>query len=519
MPGRSRAPIAIAAAIGAHLTALRAGFVWLDHAHIEDRAALVEKGDLVSAFTHGFAGTGYYRPLVSLSLSLDAALGGPLVFHATNLLLHAAAAAMTTVAGEALGLTRRAALFAGVLFAVHPLSSLVASAIAFRSESLLVIALLGLVWAHVRERPLLAAAAVAVAALTKETGLALAPLLVVALALGRRAQGSPAARPPLRPKLLVAEALALAACVALRVRFAPSWRASHEPLSAADALGTRLASIGKAGAAVLLPIDRGVCDAFSVTHPWQPGAVAGLAILVVIAILAWRERGVALLLALSLLPMLQLVPVARWWSPHYLYLPFAFVAMRVGAFVEERLGKTSVRVVGGAAALLGALSLHDGLRYLDDTELWAPEVKRQPTCLEGQFYLGEVERLAKRWEPAARRYEAALAPRAGVLAYVDRGAALQNLGTVRLEQGRHAEARRAFASALEGTRDPSRRRELTHDLAAAALGEGDAADALRLLEPELARPDAMKPSLALAASALERLGRAGEAEALRARAR
>lgn len=513
---RGAALTVAATAAASHLTALRAGFVWLDHAHIEDRAALVEPGHWLAAFTHGFAGTGYYRPLMSLSLSLDALAGGPAVFHATSIACHAAAAVMTTIAAEALGLSRRAALLAGLLFAAHPLSSLVANAIAFRSEAIVAFALLALVWAHLRVRPVVAALALVLAALTKETGLVLAPLFVVALELSpkARAKARKGEKARGRTSLFVAEGLALAGCAALRYRFAPAWRASHEPLSIADGIGTRLASAGKSVAAVILPVDRSICDAFPITHWWQPGAIAGLAVLIVVALLAWRERGIALLLACAMLPMLQIVPVARWWSPHYLYVPFAFVAMRAAAFAEERLRKRATLVVGIAAALLGALTLYEGQRYADDASLWVPEVTRQPACREGQFYLGEVERNAKQWDAAARRYEAALAPRPSVLAYVDRGAALQNLGTVRLEQGRFGDARRSFATALEGTTDPQRRRELTHDLAAAAFGDGDPTEALRLLASEIDRPDAMRASILVAKAALEKLGRHEEARRL-----
>lgn len=106
------------------------------------------------------------------------------------------------------------------------------------------------------------------------------------------------------------------------------------------------------------------------------------------------------------------------------------------------------RPVACGAAAFGGVTLYDGGRYVSDTTLWAPEVTHQPACREGQFYLGEAEREAHRCESAASRYEAALAPRSGVLAYVDRGAALQNLGVVRLEQRRFGDARRAFRAAL-----------------------------------------------------------------------
>src|SRR5690606_24068735 len=129
----------------------------------------------------------------------------------------------------------------------------------------------------------------------------------------------------------------LALALALRLAFAPAWRATHEPLSTGDAIGTRLAALAKSVAAVVLPIDRTICDAFPVTQAWRPTALAGGAALVLLAYGAYKKRGVFLLLFLAVLPSLQIVPVMRWWSPHYAYLPLAFVAMLAGDTVD-RLG-------------------------------------------------------------------------------------------------------------------------------------------------------------------------------------
>src|SRR5688572_5976521 len=180
-------PLAIAAAaFVTHVTALGAGFVWLDHAHIEAGAAIAKPAEWASLFGQGFAGTGYYRPLTALSLSIDALVSsGPLLFHLVNLVWHALASIGVLRAAEALGLEKKSATFAGLLFAVHPVSALVAGAIAFRSEAMLVVALSGLVWAHGRQRPAIAALAVFGGALTKETAIVLAPLFVAAMEIER----------------------------------------------------------------------------------------------------------------------------------------------------------------------------------------------------------------------------------------------------------------------------------------------------------------------------------------------
>lgn len=488
----------LASAIATHVTALGAGFVWLDHAHLEEGLAVARPSAWGSLFMHGFAGTGYYRPLMALSLSVDALAGGPLVFHLTSIAWHALAAVLVLLVADVLGVARRAALAAGVLFAVHPVSALVADAIAFRSEAMIAAALLALVWAHEKKRPLLAACALIGGALTKETALVLAPLFIVALEISRAERDLPARR-----RVFAAEGAAFAVAVALRLAFAPAWRASHEPLALGDAIGTRLAAIAKTVAAVVLPIDRSVCDAFPITHAWHPTALAGVVAVAALAYGAWKKRGVVLLLALAVLPSLQLVPVMRWWSPHYAYVPLAFFAVLAGSTLE-RLGPHAKRAAVVIAVMLAAITANEGRRYADDVSLWTPEVAARPACREGHYFLGDVAREAERWDEAAAHYEMALAPRAGVLAYVDRRAAFQNLGAVRLEQRRFVEARAAFRAALDGTTDERARRELTHDLALATMEAGDPAEAARLLEDEARRPDAFAASVELRRVALAR---------------
>src|SRR6476469_3396849 len=80
-----------AAAVLSHLPALSGGFTWLDHGDIESGAAIVPPARILELFTHGYARTGFYRPVTALSLSIDALVGSPWMFHLTNVLLHALA--------------------------------------------------------------------------------------------------------------------------------------------------------------------------------------------------------------------------------------------------------------------------------------------------------------------------------------------------------------------------------------------------------------------------------------------
>jgi protein O-mannosyl-transferase len=506
--------VAVAAlAVASHAAALRGGFVWLDHAHLEGGLALAEPARLGELFTRGFAGTGFYRPLTAVSLSLDAALSGaPALFRAVTLAWHALAAVAVCVAGGALGLSARAALIAAVGFAVHPLTTLVASATAFRSESMSLVFLLGLLVAHQARRPFWAGAALLAGALTKETAWVLGPLFVAALELDRQ-RGAAKRRAPLDLRLLAAEAAGFAIATLLRWLYAPPFRASHPALGVSEAVGTRLAALGKSALAVLLPIDSSLCDAFPITGLASPLALAGGLVLGGVGYLAVRRLGLPLLLALSLLPALQLIPVMRWWSPHYLYVPLAFLALLFGRAVEAATHAGRVPLVALVAALVAcfALSFAASGRYASDERLFRTELEREPACREARFYLAEVARAAGRYGEAGAHYALASSGVPGYIAYVDEGAALQNLGAVRLAEGRLDAARAAFVQALARPLDPFESRQLVHNVAVIALAQGDAAEAARLLEPETRRPDALPESRLVHARALQALAQGGEA--------
>jgi hypothetical protein len=522
-PSDRRDRLAIAAvallAILAHASALGGGYVWLDHTHVEEGLALAAPRDWPSLFTRGFAGTGFYRPLTALSLSIDALVSKtPLWFRLVTVAWHAAAAVTLVFCGRALGLSVRGALIAAGLFAVHPATSLVSNAIAFRSEAMITVALLVLVVAHLRDKPLLAGAALLLGALTKETAWVLGPLLLVTLELLRRFD-RPGRLPgePAGVRLLIWEGTALTLATALRSSFAPSWRASLHALAFDEAIGTRLAAFGKSVRALLVPVDPTICDAFPVTGLAAWPALFGAVAAVFLGTLAWKRRGPAWLFVVALLPSLHLVPLMRWWSPHYLYLPLAFGALWVGDKLDA-LGKTGVRVAGAIGVFFTALSLQQGFRYESDAALWGPEVERVPECREGQFFLGDAARVAGAWDVAAYRYERAASENAGYLAYVDQAGALQNLGAMRLAQGRLPEANAAWAAALQGSKDPGQKRRLVCNLAALALRSGNPDEALGLLEPELARPNPLPEAIQLSAGALRALGRDRDAAELLRRA-
>lgn len=506
-------------AVAVRLPSLGNGLVWLDHGDIEERAAVAAPGQWLELFARGLGRTGFYRPLVAWLLSVDALSGQIWVFHLTNLVLHALCSALVLVAARRLGFSRAGALAGALLFALHPATSIVVNAIAYRSESMATAALLGLVIAHLSRRPVWAAAALLAGALSKETALVLAPVWIALLGLlGLDREGPPRGLRS-RPGLWAMEAAALVIAVGLRLSFAPAWNSRAPSLGALEAVGTRLAALGHAVPALAWPVDGRLCDAVFVSAPWSPWALLGLGLVAAVGWWATCSRK-ALLVAIACLPMLGLVPAPRLWSPHYLYIPLSLGVMWAGQALFDRgrlrwLGRRARwLLLVGLCLVLGGLSLREAMRFQDDLTLFASEFKGHPECREAAFYVGSALWRAGDLAGAASALEVAAAPAPGFVAYSDEAAALQNLGLLRLEQGNYFEAELALLQALERGVDETARRHLVHDLAAVAVARGDPAQAETLLAPEVARPDAAPESLVLLSRALRDMGREAEAKEL-----
>ncbi|MEO5727060.1 MAG: hypothetical protein ABI134_23375 [Byssovorax sp.] len=504
----------------AHARAFRAGLVWLDHAHLENGAALRPPSGWHELFLEGFAGTGYYRPLVAVSLSLDALVGSgaPWVYHATTLAFHALATLLLAAFGRALGLARGANLLIASIFAVHPATAPVAQLIAFRSEAMTLCGLLLMLLGHRRRRLGLALVGLVLAALSKETGFVLTPLLISVheLDAARRTTSPEApATGVTRSHMLLGETGVWLALLALRLSVAVPWRGEAPALGLAEGVTTRLAALGKTlRLLALVAPDTSVCDDFPVVGLGAPDAWLGGAAVLGLSLLALRRGGVFACLALSLLPALQLVPVPRFWSAHYAYLPLAFFCLALGSSIPKWLGRARLALTTRSPsestltrlALILPLALAFwtagvGRRFVSDSLLWSAEIDRHPACREAHFYLGEVARRRRDFPAAERAYRAALTPTPGVLAYVDRRAAHANLGTVLLELRRAPEARAQFAQALEFPSNEIERRQLRYDFALAALYSGDAPTTITALAEELERPDPLPAAQRLDAAA------------------
>jgi tetratricopeptide (TPR) repeat protein len=132
----------------------------------------------------------YFRPIMALSLALDATLWGsnPALFHLTNILLHVLTTFLVSRLVLVLGGGRDLAVLTAMIFAVHPVHVEAVAFVSARSDLLPTIAVLGCLLAYRRAQApgrqrvawtLTALLALGLALLSKESTIVLPPLLML----------------------------------------------------------------------------------------------------------------------------------------------------------------------------------------------------------------------------------------------------------------------------------------------------------------------------------------------------
>ncbi len=141
-PGRESAfslLVVVAIACAVYFNSLANQFVFDDRFFIIDHPYTKFLGHLPYIFTTGqMAGTGPYRPLVTLSYAFDYQVGGlnPFGYHFVNIILHGANVALLYQVVRLLFGSDPIAFIAALLFAVHPIHTEAVAWIGGRSELL-----------------------------------------------------------------------------------------------------------------------------------------------------------------------------------------------------------------------------------------------------------------------------------------------------------------------------------------------------------------------------------------------
>jgi len=365
-----------ACAVVVYLGALWNRFAW-------DDTFIIVHNDLVnsaSGWWRAFAqpywppaiGGGMYRPLTLATYVLDWHLGGAALFHAVNIVWHAAASLLVAQlvrrwAGEA------AALTAGVVFAVHPVHVEAVANVVGRAELMATTFTLLAVYAAV-ERQSVAWSTVCwiLGLLSKETAV-VAPALIAAVWVIDPAHPAP----PLRRLALfigcwIAAGVAYAVMRELVLSPYPGTLATAPAFWGQSPVAVRLtavAALADVARLLVFPLtlraDYSPNERTIVAMPLDGRLWVGLLCLAswgLLLWLAWRRRraveavGLAwIALAYALVANL-LFPIGVLIAERTLYLPSAGLAVAAGGLARALRGRPLTLLVAAVALLGGALT-------------------------------------------------------------------------------------------------------------------------------------------------------------------
>lgn len=477
---RAAAPYAavfLAAAL-AYLQALHFGFTWFDDDLLLERAAhFAGPGGLLSVFTEGVfpekTGPAFYRPLLMLLLTFEykAVGAAPLLYHVTNILLHAGFSALLLFflrrSGGAPGLS----LFWTLFFAWHPVLGQAVAWLPGRNDLLLGIFVLGGILSYSdyetgggAGRLALHAALFLAAMLVKESA-ALIPF--AAFFYARLYSGG-----RWRAGRLAAAAAAWGAVFGL-AWFSRSLALAGrggEAAFAASALSNAAALLPSLGK-FLWPMDNGVLPLMG-DLDFIPGGISAA----VLALLAWRLRPArplkllycALWFAAFLLPAFM----QDNFSPHRLYLPFAGLCLALSAPERPLPGAARVWLLAAAAVLATWLFALGAVlpRFSGRLSFWRNAAFNSPGRATNWSDLGAMYLL----EGAPREAHGAFLKALELDPRCD--SATFNLGALALSSGDAAAAEKWWLRTVEINPGYFKAR---HNLVLLALGRGDRREALR----------------------------------------
>jgi hypothetical protein len=536
--------LCLALIIGVHSSYIANGFLWLDHGDIEEGRAIIPLAHWFHAFVTPLAATGFYRPLITLIHSLDAAIWNldATWYHCTNLALHIAAAfAAPAFLRCFIPLSRFEQWVVVLVFGIHPIAMLPAGYISFRSEPLFTFLLYCAIRSYcaVRagNRPLWFAALfvfTASACFSKETAFFYIPSIIAVweaaravrsngFRVGAALRGAAAAWPA-----ALTTAAALGMVFFLRLHALPNvWRLAPVSLPPLEAVATRLSAIGKYFVNFVSPFWLSFSDATAIVtaHRMFPIALT-VAVVCAALIVIYLKRGfslqgitMALLIAIGLFPASNIVPLPRFYSPHYAYMA---LAPAIGAAVLiARLALRTLRprfkqglvVIFLAWLVTAAVSTFSaGPRFKSDETFFLPEVNKDPRFLEAWFYLGNYHLVAGEPDRAWKDYEKSLRSGADFIAFIDRPGFLINQSAAALQRSDLVAADSTMRLAQECAPE-NLRLDVLYNRAFIAGRRGDYDAVIDLLYPErdnFRRPEAFL----MLANALQNRGRATEAEAM-----
>ncbi len=527
----------VAAGMLAYANTFSGDFVWDDassillHRHVQDPSKFFQ---LFREDQHAFGrGQGnFYRPLVSASFMLDFLCSrpaegedlSPFVFHLTNLLWHAAAAALLALLLARLGAPRFVRVVVPMVYVLHPLHTEAVAYISGRADMMSAAFMYaGLCLALWNRTPLQRVAGTILSGLcfcggllSKESSFIYPVLLVIVLLGDTRVSGTGRRDYVCRAGPLVLAVVLMGVYAWLRtsvLQFASqSTPGSGFGQRVVETLQSFAAYMGLLFVPTGLHMERTLAGATA----WS--AVAGallLGILVAAAVVALvrGERRIAMGLAwflASWLPISGLFPLNAPMAEHWMYVPMAgfLWALAEALWIVARPRAARVALAGVTAVfglcMLG-LTVARNRDWRDNETLFLATLEQNPASARVQFNLAVTyEDILHNLPGARRHYEEVLRLYEQKRSRLKGSAAMQrwddelesqlSLGRILAQEQRYGEAARHFSAVL--SIEPSDAHRAMMAEAAMGLGEchmafGDSQKAIELfkraigLQPEL----------------------------------
>ncbi len=505
-----------------HNSYLSNGFTWLDQNDIIEGKAILPITELYKAFIIPFGETSFYRPLVTILNSVDHFFYGDRAsgYHVTNLLLHIGVVILVPSFLSLFFKLSKAQLLVSALFVgIHPASILIVGSSTQRQEPLfLIFTMLTLIAYHKAHAGrkiwyLFSSLFFLLALLSKETAVVVIPVLIIfwEMIQAQREDWESNA------KLWLTELVTLTVYIFMRIRAVPKlWGTEAIHQTIIDYILTRFGLLSKWLTLLVSPFAPPFSDAISL-KPGFSGVVLGilfaiLALFIVIRYGLFAKTTTLIIFTLLLLaPGLNIVPVPRIGSPHYIYLPVLGVAAGVGvlyAFIQKNVYIGFVLIVW--FVLAGISVFQSGFQFKDDKTLFTKEVLKDPYFYEGHYYLGNYYIKRGDLDNAERELELGLRDDSSIVAFRNTWTMSVNLAGVKLQQGKLDEAESLYNLIEEETPD-SMRNYILFNKALVAYQKNDYQRVVALLaDKEWDKPE----QYLLLAQALDKLGRKSESEAV-----
>jgi hypothetical protein len=404
----------------------------------------------------GGASDVYYRPMMTVSLMIDALAGKPtsFVFHLSNILIHLVASCLVYAFFNRIGSSKNLSFLFALLFTIHPLLTQAVAWIPGRNDPLLALFALPSFIFFLNFLDTKRVSYIfwhlfffALALFTKETALALIGLCPLYLWLIRKERV-----PALSGGILVA-----GWAVIVVVWFLLRQAAFVHPIEYTVAYITRsilsnspavFLYIGK----IIFPFNLSVIPILQDSTLWY-GIIATI-LVVALLIISGRKRLNRVLFgflwfAFSILPILIGVnPDLRHnFSEHRVYLPllgFMIVLMEIDWVKKPDFNKRGVLILcAGVIFLFSVLNIIHGRNFKDRLGFWLNAVKNSPHYVVAHSNLGSAYYSMGNLERAEKEY--AECARLGPLHPITHN----NLGLIYLRRGLLKEAEVEFRKALE----------------------------------------------------------------------